>query len=1032
MDDRGFPQPPVILKAEKQVPERIYKLQPNRTLQLRGFNDLGAAAALHSATETGFKVSGVFRDPADFCVLTLYDCDNFFEHPSLKYLPDTNFDGLTLSFDVHYTGLRNLDSPLYPIIDWPYLDVVRPDGTTASVHLFNENALVSGTWTPASAKFTIVDDGLKQWDRVTLWYLNRAFDYLVPRVSCAYSFSPAGEGTVHSITVGDVTYSYTELAGESEYSLAAHMAAAVASSDLVLGKVGDGSDEWGWASQANLVAKAGDGVKFTVSASGGRPAYTLTGVGAKSIAAELVRQCNETDWYKAGADIALKAAAEENVVTFTAARPGVDGNGLAMYAVSKNARLTTLEPLVQFAGGSSDATWHVSIDFTAKEIPEVRKAWLTFAPPLSPGKPFESTEWEAVYTNWSLTGPEDLRRLQIAGPGSQRFEESSTLCTYAGAWAAEYGFFSEAYAQVSKAAENTITIAYVSNVEHELWIGTSLYNDRGAAEVRIDNGPGIPFDTCLQTGLDPAVITRRRVGNVQLPAGDHAVVIRTLDAKPFYFDYLDIVVPDDMTDSLTARTNISPALDYSTDHTYKLPPARILWMFEKLGFGGPMNEYIGVFWWNQRTRVGAVLPQASITFAGGFVEGDQLWLEVSGVKVSKTVLSTDTPETIALHFACFLSETFVGLWARADGKVLTITPHSPTFNFQFELNKIVELQPESTGTVTIDGALHCDPVQPGMWHVDLAQTPALNRGALDWHADFFRECKAYNRELVVASSMELVLPPDELPARYANGAPVKTSVGYGSDWWSSHCAFNAPMLAFQKQVFHTIAGLMDAAGLTPEIQFGEYCWWYFTSDDGGSMAFYDDDTKAAAEAALGRPLEVFKTPTDDPAVNGSIDAAFLRSRLRDHVASLMEDIRASYPNAKFEVLFPYDVNYPVPAGINHIGGRLLRFINFPTEWEKKQTAGFDRLKMEGLDWGAVSRDLDLVRDVLEFPMQVGWPVDSVRYMLPLFNGGCPWMKEYRMATQAGIPFLNLWAFDHVCIFGWSVLEPGQPARAVRF
>jgi hypothetical protein len=59
--------------------ERIFKLQPNRTIQLRGFDDLGASAALHSATSSSFKVSGVFRDPADFAVL-IYDADNFCEH----------------------------------------------------------------------------------------------------------------------------------------------------------------------------------------------------------------------------------------------------------------------------------------------------------------------------------------------------------------------------------------------------------------------------------------------------------------------------------------------------------------------------------------------------------------------------------------------------------------------------------------------------------------------------------------------------------------------------------------------------------------------------------------------------------------------------------------------------------------------------------------------------------------------------------------------------------------------------------------
>ena len=61
--------------------ETIYKLQPNRTIHLQGFNDFGAAAALHSTSETGFTVCGVFRDAADFCVLVLWDRDDFFGHP---------------------------------------------------------------------------------------------------------------------------------------------------------------------------------------------------------------------------------------------------------------------------------------------------------------------------------------------------------------------------------------------------------------------------------------------------------------------------------------------------------------------------------------------------------------------------------------------------------------------------------------------------------------------------------------------------------------------------------------------------------------------------------------------------------------------------------------------------------------------------------------------------------------------------------------------------------------------------------------
>src|SRR3954447_18598817 len=158
--------------------ERIYKLQPNRTIALRGFDDLGASAAIHSATSSSFTVSGTFRDTADFAVLNLYDADNFYEHPRLKYLPNFRFDGLTLTFDVRYSNLMPLDSPKFPTIDWPYLSVIRADGSTARIRLSDHATVVSGANTPASASFTITANGVVAYDRVTLWYGNLAFDYI--------------------------------------------------------------------------------------------------------------------------------------------------------------------------------------------------------------------------------------------------------------------------------------------------------------------------------------------------------------------------------------------------------------------------------------------------------------------------------------------------------------------------------------------------------------------------------------------------------------------------------------------------------------------------------------------------------------------------------------------------------------------------------------------------------------------------------------------------------------------------------------
>src|SRR5580692_9365132 len=146
-------------KGRLDLSERIYKLQPDRTLYLRGFNSFAAAASLHNASPTGFQISGIFRDPADFAVAVLYDADNYFEHPSIKYLPDFNFAGLTLSFDLSYTdGVQPIDSPKFNWIDWATLDAIRSDvnSTSAQVNLWDNATLVSSSFPAASATCNIL------------------------------------------------------------------------------------------------------------------------------------------------------------------------------------------------------------------------------------------------------------------------------------------------------------------------------------------------------------------------------------------------------------------------------------------------------------------------------------------------------------------------------------------------------------------------------------------------------------------------------------------------------------------------------------------------------------------------------------------------------------------------------------------------------------------------------------------------------------------------------------------------------------
>ena len=1034
------------------MPERIYKLQPDRTLALRGFDDLGAAAALHSATSNSFKVSGIFRDAADFAVLILYDADNFYEHPRIKYLPDFEFDGLTLEFDVHYSGLIPLDSTKYPTIDWAFLDVITESGDKEQIRLYDADpaktraVVQSGQRTYAECSFTVEDNGLKEFDRLTLWYQNLWFDYVVDKVECVFAFEGKGAGTLHTVTVAGVPYSYLEQTGDTNTSVALGVIASLASCPEVRA-----TQDSGAANQVLLRAKRDDGVGFVVSSSSSTTNFTLYGVGANTVARKLADAINNANWPIINAEIPLQAEVSGPVIRIIAQRPGEDGNMLSMYSLSKNEQLRTTEETVAFSGGTSDVTWHVKLDLSkiALELEKpgltrIRLMWLTFAPKIANAAPYLDTEWEAVFSNWTVSGPEDRRRLKVAAPGSVRTEESAPECVYSGDWKIEStdkqetghlgpnetkpgsGFYSGGFAMRASKPGDSVTVKYTCPAAHDLYLGTSLYNDRGAVAIRLD-GTHVKDINCFLDN-EPAVSTRRLIRE-NVPAGTHTVVIAVVtEGKPFVFDFLEAAITGDVPDALPPGAEISPALDYSTDHTYKLSPARLMWIFDKLGFTAPMNEYMGVFWWNQRRRVGAVMPQSQVTFSGSFADGDTVKLvfgvdepEAPALRLAKTVFPGETPAGIARHFKQYINGQSVAAWAEANANVLTITARSAKPAYLVQLDK--ELSPGSQGQVEINGSLSNG--DTGIWEVDPSQTPALNRGARDWHRNLFHECAQRNREIVVACSMELVHPPGGFGAVFLDNEVVETDIGFGQ-LKSTHCAFVPPMLDYQKAVYTAIADLMAQSGMTPNLQFGEFLWWFFTNrnpeNPDGGMAYYDEYTKAVAQAALGRPLTAFFAPTDDPDVNGGADAQFLQARLRDYVAALASHIRAQYPNARIELLFPYDVNHPQPAGVHNLGGRLNRTVNLPVEWEQKDTSPFDRLKMEALDFGAWSRDLDLATTAIRFPLDLGWPKDSIRHLVPIFRGGYPWNKEVELALRAGIPVVNLWAFDHVCLYGMAMNE----------
>ena len=88
--------------------------------------------------------------------------------------------------------------------------------------------------------------------------------------------------------------------------------------------------------------------------------------------------------------------------------------------------------------------------------------------------------------------------------------------------------------------------------------------------------------------------------------------------------------------------------------------------------------------------------------------------------------------------------------------------------------------------------------------------------------------------------------------------------------------------------------------------------------------------------------------------------------------------------------------------------------------------------MEALSWGATYRNFTNAQAAIAFPVTTpgSWPVSATAYLVPWFNGGCPWTTEFVSALNEAIPLICFWAFDHFCLFSWPLPLPNELGRVV--
>src|SRR2546423_6643600 len=201
----------------------------------------------------------------------------------------------------------------------------------------------------------------------------------------------------------------------------------------------------------------------------------------------------------------------------------------------------------------------------------------------------------------------------------------------------------------------------------------------------------------------------------------------------------------------------------------------------------------------------------------------------------------------------------------------------------------------------------------------------------------------------------------------------------------------------------------------PYLQFGEVQWWYF-ADDGSSLPFYDDYTQTQFSAAYNRPLSLIATNTVNPA-SFPQEAAFLPSLIGSYTNQIIEFVRQTYPDVRFEVLYAPDVNdFP-----------FTRIVNFPHDaWTP---AILDCLKTENFSY-TYARNLDKGLESVLLPMHLGFPRSKSSHLVGISDYTTPWEKETGLAMGQNVESVVLFALDQFCLNGYPVPFRRSDGRSV--
>lgn len=734
----------------------------------------------------------------------------------------------------------------------------------------------------------------------------------------------------------------------------------------------------------------------------------------------------------------MTASATGSTITITylgTGRPtnsttGANGNLIGAYSYVSGSQTEQWDaPSKQFSGGTSPSQWQITLPFASLVDPvlgvipasSIRKLRWTYSAALQPGA-FVRSEFQVVVSNWTVTGTG--QGYSVAGPGTQRIEDDSDQVQYMGTWTSEGGNYSGGMIHFTSVPQSSISCTYAFSQEHSLYLGTRLIDAGTVISVVLDGGAPISVDLSVP-GED--VLIRTLLG--QLGSGTHTVTA-THNGEAgtyFYFDFLEIAVPTTTLPAEASELKLTAATDWDTLHSQALAPERTAWMIYSLGFQARVNHYVGALWFYELTCIGQQYASTTITFSGSpdpnlitqIILGTYGQPSSTDTTIDHLNLVGDTTETLATAFALLLNGGYTAVWAQASGNQLTIYSRSMgtdgnTITIATSANT-TNLTITISGTATTSGVTTLSGGVDGNWYTDLQAVPRLNRAVRDWSQSYFQALNGYGFDATASFSMELGNGDPSAEAGIAQVYPDGVAVIVSTPALQTN--FSPTSVAFWQQVHLDMATVMSAAGLTPYLQFGEVQWWYFP-DDGSGMPFYDAYTTSTFQSQFGRPMTVITSNTVDSSTVPQ-EAVFLPGLIGSFTAQIRSFVRATYPNCRFEVLYPPDVNnFP-----------LTNVINYPTtDWTP---ANLNCLKTESFTY-TYDRNLDMSLQSMNSVNSLGFTPSQRSHLVGVSDATTAWLKEVRLAEGCGFESVVLFALDQMCLVGYLLPLSRGMRRSARF